>query len=319
MSAGALYRSGAATLNKRSSGGHEMFYGTQRHHKDMFTGDLGIPDIQSHVGSVVHTFETMAMMRQLAEQEKRRRNSHYLTTPSKYDRQMSPEHHNTNSRKYNKLKQKSTTSSRSKQKLTLSKRLSLSSKNYSFIPKLSQSHKKTDTKHTDQSVYTVHHKPMPYTPTVTAILKNSTNFNLDDDYRRNLYKQQLLPATTMNRLRHKTYTTTPTTIDGDNDEENIINKAFNEIFINYGETGEENDQEEEVGVNDEKLIYHHNERGGGTDDFGKENKLFKIPPNSSQLEATVDPSLVRHHHHHYHLHHPTRNNNEVKRTTAAKF
>lgn len=297
-----------------------MFYGTQRHQRDMFTGDLGIPDITSHVGNVVHTFETMAMMRQLAEQEKRRRHSHYL--PSKYDNhQMSSEHHNSNNRKYNKLKQKPTTSSRSKQKLTLSKRLSLSSKNYSFIPKLSQSHK-TDTKNTkykDHSIYTIHHRPLSYTPTVTAILKNSTNLNLDDDYRRNLYKQQLLP-TTMNRLTHKA-TPTQTPIDGDNDEENIINKAFNEIFINYDDTGEEEGHEEaeEVGVNDEKLIYHHNGRGAVTSedyDYDKENKLFKIPPNSSQLEAAVDPSLVRHHHHHYHLHHPRRNDNEVKRTTT---
>lgn len=296
-----------------------MFYGTQRHQRDLFTGDLGIPEITSHVGSVVHTFETMAMTRQLADQEKRRLHSHYL--PSKYDHhQISSEHHSSNNRKYNKLKQKSTISSRSKQKLTLSKRLSLSSKNYSFIPKHSQSHK-TDTKntkYTDHSVYTIHHRPLSYTPTVSTILKNSTNFNLDDDYRRNLYKQQLLP-TTMNRLRNKT-TPTLTTIDGDNDEENIINKAFNEIFINYADTGEEEEQDEteEVGVNDKKLIYHLNRKVGGRTtegyDYGKENKLFKIPPNSnsSQLEAEVEPSLVRHHHHHYHLRHPRRNNNEVK-------
>lgn len=286
-----------------------MFYGTQRHQRDLFTGDLGIPDITSHVGSVVHTFETMAMTRQLADQEKRRRYSHYL--PSKYDHhQISSENHSSNNRKYNKLKQKSTLSSRSKQKLTLSKRLSLSSKNYSFIPKLSQSHKADtkNTRYTDHSVYTIHHIPSSCTPTVATILKNSTNFNLDDDYRRNLYKQQLLP-TTMNRLRNKT-TPTQTTIDGDNDEENIINKAFNEIFINYGDTGEE--EEEEVGVNDKKLIYHHSRKvEGGTMegyDYGKENKLFKIPPNSnsSQLEAEVEPSLVRHHHHHYHLRHPKR-------------
>lgn len=235
-----------------------MFYGTQRHHRDLFSGDLGIPDITSHVGSVVHTFETMAMMRQLAEQEKRR-NSQYL--PSKYDQQQ--EHHNnntTNTRKYNKLKQKS-----SKQKLTLSKRLSLSSKNYSFIPKLSQNHKNTMTPSS-----TLH----TYTPTVTTILKNSSNL---DDYRRNLYKPSAA-STSFN--------------DADNDEESIINKAFNEIFINYGDIGEDDivagHEDDYKDVNDEKLIYHKK-----------------------------DSRSVRHHHHHYHLHPPKRTHTTT--TAAAKF
>lgn len=43
---------------------------SQRHQKDLFTGgasNLGIPDISTHVGSVIHAFENLAYQRQLKE------------------------------------------------------------------------------------------------------------------------------------------------------------------------------------------------------------------------------------------------------------
>uniref|UniRef100_B3P4X8 GG17450 n=1 Tax=Drosophila erecta TaxID=7220 RepID=B3P4X8_DROER len=63
-----------------------------RRNADLFSGDLGIPEINTHVGSVVHTFETLALQRRLAEEEDRhpeRELSKYeanggTTTQSKY-------------------------------------------------------------------------------------------------------------------------------------------------------------------------------------------------------------------------------------------
>ncbi|XP_034488841.1 uncharacterized protein LOC117792716 [Drosophila innubila] len=53
-------------------GGGELLSTQQRHQRDMFSGDLGIPEINTHVGSVVHTFETLALQRRLAEAEQER-------------------------------------------------------------------------------------------------------------------------------------------------------------------------------------------------------------------------------------------------------
>uniref|UniRef100_A0A1A9X1X9 Uncharacterized protein n=1 Tax=Glossina brevipalpis TaxID=37001 RepID=A0A1A9X1X9_9MUSC len=67
------------TMKKRSNGG-ELLTPYQRHQRDMFSGDLGIPEISSHVGSVVHTFETMAMQRQIAERQRIEREREHKTT-----------------------------------------------------------------------------------------------------------------------------------------------------------------------------------------------------------------------------------------------
>lgn len=39
----------------------------QRQHRDLFTGSVGLPNVGTHVGSVVHAFETMALGRQVEE------------------------------------------------------------------------------------------------------------------------------------------------------------------------------------------------------------------------------------------------------------
>lgn len=39
----------------------------QRHHRDLFSGSLGIPDVSTHVGSVIHAFETIANKREAGE------------------------------------------------------------------------------------------------------------------------------------------------------------------------------------------------------------------------------------------------------------
>ncbi|XP_055388209.1 probable serine/threonine-protein kinase cdc7 [Condylostylus longicornis] len=47
-----------STIGNRS----ELLLSSQRHQRDLFSGELGIPEIKTHVGSVVHTFETMGML-----------------------------------------------------------------------------------------------------------------------------------------------------------------------------------------------------------------------------------------------------------------
>lgn len=38
-----------------------LVMGSQRQHRDLFTGSVGLPNVGTHVGSVVHAFETMAL------------------------------------------------------------------------------------------------------------------------------------------------------------------------------------------------------------------------------------------------------------------
>lgn len=46
----------------------DLVLGAMRHQRDLFTGSsLGIPDVNTHVGSVIHAFETMAIERNLQQ------------------------------------------------------------------------------------------------------------------------------------------------------------------------------------------------------------------------------------------------------------
>lgn len=97
VSAGALYKNANAitTLNKRASGG-ELLTAQQRHQRDLFSGDLGIPEVRSHVGSMVHTFETLAMQRKLADQERAKERAWARRQQQQWERQQLAE----KSRKY---------------------------------------------------------------------------------------------------------------------------------------------------------------------------------------------------------------------------
>ncbi|XP_050316877.1 uncharacterized protein LOC126751024 isoform X1 [Bactrocera neohumeralis] len=88
VSAGALYKNatGITTLNKRASGG-ELLTAQQRHQRDLFSGDLGIPEVRSHVGSMVHTFETLAMQRKLADQERAKERAWALQQQQQWERE----------------------------------------------------------------------------------------------------------------------------------------------------------------------------------------------------------------------------------------
>lgn len=39
----------------------DLVMGSQRQHRDLFTGSVGLPNVGTHVGSVVHAFETLAL------------------------------------------------------------------------------------------------------------------------------------------------------------------------------------------------------------------------------------------------------------------
>lgn len=49
-------------LNGTTSNG-DLIINSQRHHRDLFSGSLGIPNVSTHVGNVIHAFETMAQNR----------------------------------------------------------------------------------------------------------------------------------------------------------------------------------------------------------------------------------------------------------------
>ncbi|XP_062123307.1 LOW QUALITY PROTEIN: uncharacterized protein LOC133836733 [Drosophila sulfurigaster albostrigata] len=95
-------------------GGGELLSTQQRHQRDMFSGDLGIPEISTHVGSVVHTFETLALQRRLAEaeQERDREQSKYeLRTNNQSNSNINSNQSNgnvhTSQSKYSQVKRKS--------------------------------------------------------------------------------------------------------------------------------------------------------------------------------------------------------------------
>lgn len=45
----------------------DLVMGGQRQHRDLFTGSVGLPNVGTHVGSVVHAFETMALNQVVGE------------------------------------------------------------------------------------------------------------------------------------------------------------------------------------------------------------------------------------------------------------
>lgn len=53
----------------------DLVMGNQNQHRDLFTGSVGLPNTSTHVGSVVHAFETMAMKRQVVEPKQVLRNN----------------------------------------------------------------------------------------------------------------------------------------------------------------------------------------------------------------------------------------------------
>ncbi|KAH8306451.1 hypothetical protein KR018_011605, partial [Drosophila ironensis] len=76
-----------------------------RRNADLFSGDLGIPEISTHVGSVVHTFETLALQRRLAEAEEQERQDRERDRDR--DRELSKYDASSTQSKYSQLKRRS--------------------------------------------------------------------------------------------------------------------------------------------------------------------------------------------------------------------
>lgn len=56
---------GPATVSSSA----DLVLGGLRHHRDLFTGSLGIPDVNTHVGSVIHAFESLAHQRAINDSQ----------------------------------------------------------------------------------------------------------------------------------------------------------------------------------------------------------------------------------------------------------
>lgn len=63
-------------LGQRIINADLIITGRHQHQRDLFTGSLGIPDVTTHVGSVIHAFETMARNRVQQEQQQQLDDQH---------------------------------------------------------------------------------------------------------------------------------------------------------------------------------------------------------------------------------------------------
>lgn len=100
------------SLGQRIINADLIITGRHHHQRDLFTGSLGIPDVTTHVGSVIHAFETMARNRTHQEQQQQLADQQQppyevstgsvlqtTTTPFKqsHDSKLISNHHNHNS------------------------------------------------------------------------------------------------------------------------------------------------------------------------------------------------------------------------------
>ncbi|XP_061391970.1 uncharacterized protein LOC133327467 [Musca vetustissima] len=315
-SAGTLYRKPETvipTLNKRASGG-ELLTPQHRHQRDLFSGDLGIPDVNSHVGSVVHTFETMALQRQLAERQRiqrEREHSKYLmellamqaaaaaiaaassnTAPATI---ISPA---TSKRAF----------------ITCGNSKSTSKNNTNGNPsKLQQLKKKTQetrqkiVQHIlQQNSGVKHSEPNLAAPEqeLKQQIRASSNSevyyrNIDDDYRKNLFgtlsQRKIAPLQETMQVSN--------TLDSQSYCENsqIVNQAFDEIFEGYSGLEEEEEGEEEREINDNQknsLVppTDHQASSCFIQQYGRPGVTPKrLPPLSHKKAAPPPPPPKSHH------------------------
>ncbi|XP_013106086.2 uncharacterized protein LOC106086104 [Stomoxys calcitrans] len=263
-SAGTLYRKPDAcmpTLNKRASGG-ELLTPQHRHQRDMFSGDLGIPDVNSHVGSVVHTFETMAMQRQLAERQRAQReheHSKYLVELLAMQAAAAAIAATTNTTTAPTTKPSTTPPTSSKRTFI---QCGTTTSNHSNSSKLQQLKKKTQetrqkiVQHILQqtpihlhtlTMHAIENNPKkPATPRhiVLGPFQASSNSevyygNIDDDYRKNLFG-------TLGQRKVAPFEDIPTQtneMDSNSfcEDTQVVNQAFDEIFEGYSGLEEEDD------------------------------------------------------------------------------
>lgn len=265
-SAGTLYRKPETvipSLNKRASGG-ELLTPQHRHQRDMFSGDLGIPDVNSHVGSVVHTFETMAMQRQMAERQRiqrEREHSKYLVELlAMQSAAAAAIAASTNTSPASQLQFTPPTSSNHRSFIpgdtnnvcNSSKMQQLKKKTHETRQKIVQHILQQNSHHRSPTVlHKVHptNTKKPNTPRhiVSGQVPASSNSevyyrNIDDDYRKNLFG-------TLNQTKIISLEEDPpksNDIDSNSycEDSQIVNQAFDEIFEGYSGLDEDEDIKE---------------------------------------------------------------------------
>ncbi|XP_075148408.1 uncharacterized protein LOC142222260 [Haematobia irritans] len=311
-SAGTLYRKpdGAmptTIMNKRASGG-ELLTPQHRHQRDMFSGDLGIPDVNSHVGSVVHTFETMAMQRQLAERQRAQRereHSKYLVELLAMQAAAAAIAATTTTTAPSSDIPSITTTTK---KSFIQCGTSTSNGNISKLQQLKKKTKETRQKIVqhilqqtpihDEAHSTMQHKlnsKKPGTPRhiisghgFTASSNSEVYYrNIEDDYRKNLFgsvsQRRIVPF-------ENTPTKTNDQIDTNSycEESKIVNQAFDEIFEGYSGL-----EDEEDAVKDKQTDYlvppNHLQTSSYMSQYGRPGLTPKKLPAISHKKGPPPP------------------------------
>ncbi|TDG43698.1 hypothetical protein AWZ03_009862 [Drosophila navojoa] len=284
----------------------ELLSPEQRHQRDLFTGDLGIPEIQTHVGSMVHTFETLALQRRLAEaeQERDREQSKYQLRASSHS---ISNHKSSSDAKYSQVKRRSQELRQRLQHMQRQKQKLQAQAQAQAHPQAQSQHLNQNQNQTQtQSLHHHSHRhgqcpltapapapgklinscsthslasqlatlPRPAAPSIGAHSSEQLRQPYDD-YRKNLFGSRVSSA---EELQDETY---------------IVNAAFDEIFANYGDDDEEQEAEQMARNNtlqETSRSYTNSNTITNTDDlFDDEHMLVSL----SELDDDVFASRAQ--------------------------
>ncbi|XP_037897007.1 irregular chiasm C-roughest protein isoform X2 [Glossina fuscipes] len=266
-----LYNKPSVThaMKKRSNGG-ELLTPYQRHQRDMFSGDLGIPEISSHVGSMVHTFETMALQREITERQRaqrKREHSEYLpevtnsneSTPTSYNRGILTLN-GTSNKKLQQLKKKSHDS---RQKVI--QHILLHQDHLQQSSSLYQKHLSVNIKHKN-----IHDSIHSSTSNSEVYYKN-----IDNDYRKNYI------------CNAKTHLAETESYSQQSEASQIVTKAFEEVLANYEDL--EEDEEESEGIETRRVkIFSESETGRKSEQFKKPAPLLPKDNITSASHSSIN-------------------------------
>ncbi|XP_037923557.1 irregular chiasm C-roughest protein isoform X2 [Hermetia illucens] len=272
--------------------------GSQRHQRDLFSGDLGIPEITTRVGSVIHAFETMAMLRKndanLAPMLRKDDSCKSLTTGERNKSYRASKI--SLGSKYNQMKRKST-ESRNKVALASTSSHSLPDtfftlrpQNYPLPIDVPDSKSQCNPSFSVDIRQNVKVDPKHDTP----------HHSVQDDYRKNLFGSQSLKKrrSKIPLLGGSSYKST-----AENDDD-FINKAFNGIFDNVDdEDDNDDDKNNNRSAIPSKLNLRPSRSSTLNDIFeftkNKNQSLRKSPSSSSttaifHADAVKDAAAIRH-------------------------
>ncbi|KAH8331124.1 hypothetical protein KR067_011826, partial [Drosophila pandora] len=243
-----------------------------RRNADLFSGDLGIPEINTHVGSVVHTFETLALQRRLAEAEEQERLDR--------DRELSKYEASSTQSKYSQLKRRSQEMRQrlvqqmhrqrlqqhqhQQQQLQLQqKQLPLARSRTQSQPQQQSMHEGTLLTNSCSTQTLASHFWQPAQRRSTEQLPQSTF----EDYRKNLF----------GTLGRRGSVEEPEELQ---DESFIVNAAFDEIFSRYDDDGSE------VGRGQDRSRNHTHTQTNTDDLFEDEHMLVSLSELDDEVFAS---------------------------------